>query len=523
MKLNLGCGEDIRAGYVNIDAIARRGVNLVCDITKKLPYKNGVCEEIIAQDILEHLTREQLFATLSEISRILKVGGQLFVRIPNIDAIFDKFAGDPDTRNLFLYGNSYKTGIWGVHKVGYTPREFITLCRCNSLVTKGDSLQSLEGGPPSSTNYEFEFKKTSQEIKLRKILFINQTLGIGGAETFNIGLFKWLKKQNIEIVAYTTNDRFIRMLGDAQKIPVVLDIIGNWRGLLKAIILLPYGLWQYIKLFFIDSDLVYMSGFPEKIIVTPIAKLLNKPVVWVEFGPLENVFKKFFGLPKFLYKLVSWMPDMVIMPTQHTFKANVAITAIPTAKIRIIPCAVEFVNCKLKIENLSVVCISRLEKGKGQDLLIEAWPNVLTKYPKATLRIIGEGGEFENCKLKIENLKLDGSIKLMGYVEDAVKEIAKASVLVFPSVWPLEGFGLVMLEAMSQGVPVVAYDRGTAPEIIDETCGILVDDLAHGIIKMLEHPATGGVKKFKENYTFDVIGPEYLEVFKYALATHQTI
>src|SRR3989344_2509005 len=138
MKLNLGCGEDIRAGYVNIDAIARRGVNLVCDITKKLPYKNGVCEEIIAQDILEHLTREQLFATLSEISRILKVGGQLFVRIPNIDAIFDKFAGDPDTRNLFLYGDTSKTGIWGVHTVGYTPREFITLCRCNSLVTKGD-------------------------------------------------------------------------------------------------------------------------------------------------------------------------------------------------------------------------------------------------------------------------------------------------------------------------------------------------------------------------------------------------
>ena len=108
----------------------------------------------------------------------------------------------------------------------------------------------------------------------------------------------------------------------------------------------------------------------------------------------------------------------------------------------------------------------------------------------------------------------------MGYVEDSVKEIAKASVLVFPSKWELEGFGLVMLEAMSQGVPVVAFNQGTAPEIIDENSGILVDDLAEGIIKMLEHPTTGGMKRFKENYTFEVVGPKYLEAFKYAVASH---
>ena len=270
------------------------------------------------------------------------------------------------------------------------------------------------------------------------------------------------------------------MLGDGHKIPIILDIIGNWRGLIKAILLLPVGLWHYLKLFFLDFDLILMTGFPEKIIVTPLAKLLNKPVVWVEFGPLESVFNKFFGLPKLMYRLVSWMPDIVIMPTQHTYKANSAVTHIPTAKIRIIPCAVEFVNCKLKIENLSVVCVSRLERGKGQDLLIEAWPRVLEKFPDAKLKIIGEG------ELKLMPYK---NVEIVGYVKDAVSEIAKESVLVFPSVWPLEGFGLVMLEAMSQNVPVVAFDRGTAPEIIDDSCGILVNDLAEGIIKMLNtHP-----------------------------------
>ncbi|MDP1743513.1 MAG: glycosyltransferase [Candidatus Amesbacteria bacterium] len=506
MKLNLGCGTDIRPGYINVDVIKNRGVDVVCDITQKLPFENNSIEEIVAQDVLEHLTREQLLPTLNEISRILKVSGQLFVRIPSVDAIFDRFADDQDTRNLFLYGNSYKTGIWGVHKAGYTSKEFIILCRLHNLEMVSET--SVD------TNFEFKLKKIISSVKPRKILFINQTLGIGGAETFNIGLFNWLKKQNIKIESHTTNNRFNKMLGDGHIIPVVLDIIGNWRGLIKAILLLPFGLWHYLKLLFLDFDVIYMSGFPEKIIVTPLAKLLNKPVVWVEFGPLESVFNKFFGLPMLLYRLVSWMPDIVIMPTQHTYKANSAVTHIPTAKIRIIPCAVEFVNCKLKIENLSVVCVSRLEKGKGQDLLIEAWPRVLEKFPDAKLKIIGEGD------LKLMPCK---NVEIVGYVKDAVSEIAKASVLVFPSVWPLEGFGLVMLEAMSQNVPVVAYDRGTAPEIIDDSCGILVNDLAEGIVKMLEHPTKGGVKRFNENFTFDIIGPKYLEVFKYAYSAHSTI
>ncbi len=333
MKLNMGCGADIRDGYINVDVIKSRGVDVVCDISQKLPFEDNSCDEIIAQDILEHLTRGQLEVTLAEISRLLIVGGILKVRIPNINAIFDKFADDPDTRNLFLYGDTSQTGVWGSHKNGLTSKAFKIICRLHNLeMVKEISID---------TNYESEFKKKNIDIKPRKILFINQTLGIGGAETFNIGLFKWLKNQDIIIKSYTTNDRFNKMLGDAQKISVILDIIGNWRGLLKAIIFLPYGLWQYIKLFFIDFDLIYMSGFPEKIIVTPIAKLLNKPVVWVEFGPLETVFNKFFGLPKFLYRLVSRLPDVVIMPSRHTFKANVAITGIPTAKVRIIPCAVD--------------------------------------------------------------------------------------------------------------------------------------------------------------------------------------
>lgn len=507
MKLNLGCGDDIRAGYINIDALPNPGVDMVFDITQKLPFKSNSCEEIVAWDILEHLTREQLSFTLSEISRVLIINGILKVRIPNIDAIIEKFSDDPDTRNIFLYGDTSKTGIWGVHKAGYTKKTFISLCRFNNLVVKEDSL--------SDTNFEFEFKKTNQEIKLKKILFINQTLGIGGAETFNKSLLNWFRTKNLIIKSYTNNDRFNQMLVDSQKIPVVLDIIGNWKGLLKACVLWPYGLIVYISIFLknLDCDVIFMTGFVEKIIITPLAKLFNKPVVWVEFGPMETLLNRFFGLPKFLYRLVSNLPDFVIMPTENTYKHNVAICHIPTAKIKIIPCAIEKPgNAKHKPEKNLVVCISRLEKGKGQDLLIASWPKVLEKIPNAKLRIIGEG-DFK--------LKPGKNIVLTGWVKNIWDELEKASVLVFPSVWPLEGFGLVMIEAMSLGIPVVAFNHAPASEIVDNNSGVLTDDLSAGIIAMLQKPTTGGVKRFNENYTFDIIGPKYLEIFKYAVLSHQ--
>jgi len=512
MKLNLGCGDDIRDGYINIDALPNLGVDMVFDITQKLPFKTNSCDEIIAQDILEHLTREQLQFTLSEISRVLIIGGIVKIRIPNVDAIIEKFSDDPETRNLFIYGDSHKTGIWGVHKAGYTPKTFISLCRYNGLILlKGDPFQGSERGPLSDTNFEFEFKKSNSEIKLKKILFINQTLGIGGAETFNTSLLNWFKTKNLIIKSYTNNDRFNQMLGDSQKIPVVLDIVGNWKGLFKALILWPYGLLIYINIFLKnrDCDVILMTGFMEKIIITPLAKLFNKPVIWIEFGPMETLFNRFFGFPKFLYRLVSQLPDFVIMPTVNTYKHNVAICHIPTAKIKIIPCAIEKPkSVKYNPQKNLVVCVSRLEKGKGQDLLIASWPKVLEKFPDAKLRIIGEG-DFK--------LKSGKNIVMTGWVKNVWDELEKASVLVFPSVWPLEGFGLVMIEAMSLGIPVVAFNHAPANEIIDNNSGVLVTDLSDGIISMLQKPVTGGIKRFNENYTFDIIGSKYLEIFKQAV------
>ncbi len=178
-----------------------------------------------------------------------------------------------------------------------------------------------------------------------------------------------------------------------------------------------------------------------------------------------------------------------------------------------------------------VCCVSRLESGKGQDLLIQAWPKVISLVPTAKLRIVGEGEQFSNLKSQVSNLNLDGSVKLTGWVKDSLAEIAKSSVVIFPTLWPLEGFGLVAVEAMSQAKPVVGFKFGPIPEIVTKDCGILVPPgdisaLAGAIVDLLTHPVKAkllgraGRKRYLSHYIFDQIGPRYLQVFKFVLANN---
>lgn len=80
MKLNLGCGRDIRKGWVNIDQHEAPGVNMVLDISKPLPFPDGSVEEVYASHVLEHILHwEQV---VKEIHRVLKPGGMCELIVP---------------------------------------------------------------------------------------------------------------------------------------------------------------------------------------------------------------------------------------------------------------------------------------------------------------------------------------------------------------------------------------------------------------------------------------------------------
>lgn len=93
-KLNLGCGFDIRKGYLNIDLQPFHSPDLVADICNLKMLPSNYYKEIIAQDCLEHIPRPETQSVLLEWSRLLKPGGKLLLRVPNVLGLLRLFSMD---------------------------------------------------------------------------------------------------------------------------------------------------------------------------------------------------------------------------------------------------------------------------------------------------------------------------------------------------------------------------------------------------------------------------------------------
>jgi predicted SAM-dependent methyltransferase len=121
IKLNLGCGNNYLAGYVNIDVVKSFVADKYHDLSKPLPYQNESVSRILAKDILEHFSKYEISTVLKDWIRVLKIGCDLELIVPNIEAI-RAFSGE--TLLNLIYGEQMfggvNTGYYGLHKWGFT-------------------------------------------------------------------------------------------------------------------------------------------------------------------------------------------------------------------------------------------------------------------------------------------------------------------------------------------------------------------------------------------------------------------
>lgn len=80
-RLNMGCGNDIRSGWVNADFVKKNGVDVVHNFNKTpYPFKDNTFDEIDCIEVLEHLN--DTVTVIREIHRILKPGGKVKITVP---------------------------------------------------------------------------------------------------------------------------------------------------------------------------------------------------------------------------------------------------------------------------------------------------------------------------------------------------------------------------------------------------------------------------------------------------------
>jgi len=123
-----------------------------------------------------------------------------------------------------------------------------------------------------------------------------------------------------------------------------------------------------------------------------------------------------------------------------------------------------------------VLSFGGLKPRKNLDLLLDVWVPVAARLPDARLVIAGAGPLRPELERHAQRLGLGRRVIFTGYVPEADKaaHFNLADVFVLPSA--MEGFGLSVAEAMSSGVPAVASDRGSIPELVaDGETGFVCD------------------------------------------------
>lgn len=172
--------------------------------------------------------------------------------------------------------------------------------------------------------------------------------------------------------------------------------------------------------------------------------------------------------------------------------------------------------------------VGRFARSKGIEYLIESFKSVVKKIPNAKLMLVGSGTREteESIKSLVHDLGLSSSIILAGKIndEDLPTVYASSDVLVLPSL--VEGFGLVLLEAMAVGKPVVSTLVGPIPELIsDGEQGLLVprgdsNALASAILTVLEDRSLAkkmgekGRQRVLESFTFEKLASQMTTLYE---------
>ena len=143
------------------------------------------------------------------------------------------------------------------------------------------------------------------------------------------------------------------------------------------------------------------------------------------------------------------------------------------------------------IKKYDILFVGRLVHQKGIRFLLEAISILQNKYKKYVKAAVVGGGPLEKELKKLcEELKINDSVEFLGIRRDIDQLMKSSKLFVLPSCW--EGFGIVLIEAMKNRLPIVATNIGGIPEIItDGNEGILIPKansviLAESINKVLE-------------------------------------
>jgi glycosyltransferase involved in cell wall biosynthesis len=259
---------------------------------------------------------------------------------------------------------------------------------------------------------------------------------------------------------------------------------------------LPFLKKEIEKLSRNNYDIVHGQGFSSCAYFLTKEK---KPFVYTLHGisaehlvgyrePMLSVLKILFDAEKYCVDNA----DKIICVSKRTMKEAPKYYGFSKNKCVYIPNGVDvlkFRQKRMKSKKPTIGFVGFLHEHKGVHFLLNAMSYVVREIPDAFLVIIGTGSGMKRFKRMTSNLGISKNVFFAGRVldEDLIRWYNTFDLFVLPSQY--EGFGLVVLEAMAAGTPVIVSDTGNLPELAKDS-GFVVDpenttELSDKIIKIL--------------------------------------
>lgn len=240
----------------------------------------------------------------------------------------------------------------------------------------------------------------------------------------------------------------------------------------------------------LKPDILHIHGNKTALVGRPAAYFANVRHVVVtvhNFLIFQNAVWPVRAVAGFIERLLARGTDKIIAVSDSLKENLVKIEHIDPAKIVVIHNGLDIDERRswrapqprlrgpmgLSADDFVVAAIGRLVGWKGHDVLIEAARELIKAKPRTRVLIAGDGERKPALAQLIADRNLEKHVFLLGHVVDPKPLLAAADMFVLPSI--NEPFGLVVLEAMAAGLPIVATAGGGVPEIItDDVTGLLV-------------------------------------------------
>ena len=278
----------------------------------------------------------------------------------------------------------------------------------------------------------------------------------------------------------------------------------------------------------VNPDIIVVCDFGLKGFLIPLLLKSSVPIVFEAHGSLynesqyysSNFFTNFSHSLKYSYRkfCAKKFDYFVALSKESQAEWNLK-------NIAVIPNPIAIENLKHStVSNKKVVMVARHSYEKGIDRILEIWKKVIEKQSDWQLEIFGKNNDDLAVKKQIAKLNLEKNILLSEPVKDLNVIYSNASIYVMTS--RSEGFPMVLLEAMSFGLPVVAFDCPIGPRAIvtNNENGFLIKDgaIEEFTSKLLQlmndedlrQKMSENAKSIKEKYAIDSIMEKWNLLFK---------